>query len=71
MSGITKPLRCKLRLHSWFMDSAMFSSCLICNYCGKAESKRDHERLALERRLWSEPGATFETVMKGMLNGGR
>ena len=49
-----KPLRCRLGLHRWSRDGAMFSSAVICDYCEKPAKPHDAARLALERELWAE-----------------
>lgn len=49
-----KPLRCRLGLHRWSRDGAMFSSADICVYCTRPANADDAARLALERELWVE-----------------
>lgn len=54
------PLLCRLRLHSWTVDSAMFSHAAQCSRCLIYKNSKDQERLELERKLWeAEPAGNF------------
>lgn len=53
-----KGITCFYGLHSWYTDSAMFSSASRCNYCDAAEDEDDLRRLEYERELWENEART-------------
>lgn len=59
-----RPLRCVLGLHSWYTDSAWFSSAERCRNCDGAQDEQEMSRLESERQIWAEvkevEGISFE-----------
>lgn len=55
-----KPLRCKLGLHQWSRDAAMYSSADVCNCCGQYADDEAAQRLELERELWGEAKSVLQ-----------
>jgi hypothetical protein len=50
------PFFCRIGLHRWFLDCAMFNSVDRCDMCGKVRDEWRGERLDRERSLWEEAG---------------
>ncbi len=50
-----KPLRCRIGLHAYFLDSAMFTSAMVCNRCSEPQDEQAYADLQHERELWSSP----------------
>jgi hypothetical protein len=51
--GITMRLRCKVGLHQWYTDSAMFSAVCRCNYCPAVGNRTEAAVVDQERALWA------------------
>lgn len=67
-------LLCKLGIHQWFTDGAMFSSVRRCNLCPAVDNERDAAELCRERGLWEQYGdldaeAQWAAVAKGFATG--
>jgi hypothetical protein len=65
-----RPLLCRLGLHSYHTDSAMFNSARRCNNCDHPQDTAGAERLDRERQLWSS-GPPGETIGQAMARVGR
>ena len=63
-----RPLGCVLGLHSWYTDSAWFSSAERCRNCDEPQDRREMSRLEAERQIWAEvtevEGVSFEDAQK-------
>lgn len=46
-------IRCRLGLHSWYLESAMFSGALVCSLCGKYQDENDQRALEAEQAAWA------------------
>lgn len=49
-----KPFICRLGLHQWYGDSAIFSSVDRCSRCLAVKDEDAAKRLDQERQLWEE-----------------
>jgi hypothetical protein len=47
-------LACRLGMHRWYLDNAMFSSVERCNHCPAVDDKYDASRMDYERYLWEQ-----------------
>lgn len=64
MSG--KSVWCRIGLHSWCYDSALFSSVRRCNRCGGVDDERAARQLERESAaLWALPADASLTEVWG------
>lgn len=70
MSKNKRPFLCRIGLHQWYIDGAMFTRADRCNNCDEWKHPVEGRRVELERDAWEQavPGESMEEGMQRVTN---